>query len=51
MAAKDKLYLNGSYEDYKAFKDWCDKQPIQYDLFGTTSRPYQARSLTTTKTW
>ena len=33
MAAIDKLYLNGSYEDYKAFRDWCDKQPIQYDKY------------------
>lgn len=25
MAAIDKIYLNGSYEDYKAFVDWCNK--------------------------
>lgn len=33
MAAIDKIYLNGSYEDYKAFKDWCDNQPILYDKY------------------
>lgn len=35
MAAIDKIYLNGSYNDYKEFVDWCNKQPLLYDKYNT----------------
>jgi hypothetical protein len=33
MAAIDKIYLVGSYDDYKTFVDWCDNQPVLYDKY------------------
>lgn len=33
MAAIDKIYLNGSYNNYKEFVDWCNNQPFLYDKY------------------
>ena len=38
MAAIDKIYLNGSYNDYKEFVDWCNKQPLLYDKYNKPCR-------------
>lgn len=35
MAAIDKIYFEGSYDDYQALKEWCGNQPLLYDKYNT----------------
>lgn len=34
MAAIDKIYVN-TWEEYLAFKEWCEQQPVLKDKYGT----------------